>query len=82
MTNTEKLIDLFRRNNYRVRLGEILKYPFGYEFRARATELRQKGFTITCERAKEASDNLYTMIEPGQNQPDLFAVPTAHMRGH
>ena len=60
----EQIVDAFRANGWKMTLGYMLKFPWGYEFRARATELRKKGFTITCERAKNPSDNVYRIIPP------------------
>ena len=74
MTQHEALIDLFRRNGYRLTLSEILQYPFGYEFRARFTELRRQGYVILCERnGKKPSLNTYTMVEPEENGQMRFA---------
>ena len=45
-------------------LGEILKNPWGYEFRARATELRKEGYSIVCTKGKRPSENVYTLSDP------------------
>jgi hypothetical protein len=64
MTQTEQLIDLFRRHGRVLRLGQILQTTLAAEYRARISELRQRGFVITCEKGKQPSDNVYRMIEP------------------
>lgn len=67
MNYKQQIISAFYNNGYRMRLGDILKFPWGYEARARFTELRKEGYTIICQKAKKASDNLYTMVPP---EPD------------
>lgn len=70
MTHEDQIVEAFKRNNWRMELGHILKYEWGYEFRARATELRQKGYVIQVWRAHKpatASSNLYVMIPPDKN---------------
>jgi len=64
MSHREDILEAFRRNKGRMALGHILKYPWGYEFRARATELRKEGYIILCEKGKTPSDNMYTLSEP------------------
>ena len=70
MTQKQCLIELFRQNNNRLTLGEILKHPFGYEARARFTEMRRAGYRIVFERGKKPSDNLYTLTPPIQYDMD------------
>ena len=52
-------------------LGEILKYEWGYEFRARKTELNHEGYTINLIKIdnKVRSNNLYELIEPKEVLP-------------
>lgn len=69
----EEIIEAFKRNHFRMQLGHILKFPWGYEARARFSELRQEGYTITCEKAKKPSDNLYILIPPDKNGQTSFA---------
>lgn len=64
MTQHEQLIELFRRNGYRVTLGQIMQTTLAAEYRARMTELRKDGFVILCTKGKQASDNVYQMTEP------------------
>lgn len=64
MTTQEQIIDAFRRNHYRMTLGHILCYKWGYEARARFSELRKEGYVILCQKARRASDNLYILAEP------------------
>lgn len=64
MTHRDDLLTLFRLHGYALTLGEILKHPCGYECRARFTELRREGYTITCEKGKTASENVYRLMPP------------------
>jgi hypothetical protein len=67
VTQRDLLLDLFRRNGNRLTLGQILEHPFGYEARARFTELRGMGYRIVCEKKNPPSLNLYTLSEPEAN---------------
>ena len=73
MTQTEQLIDLFRRNGYQLRLSQILNTTLAAEYRARMSELRKNGYVITCEQGKQASDNLYVLVEPEEDGQMRFA---------
>lgn len=64
MTQHEQLVDLFKRNDNRVRLGQIMQTTLAAEYRARMTDLRKKGYVFLLERGKQPSDNLYIMTEP------------------
>ena len=68
MSQHEAILEFFRERGGRATLGEILQRPFGYEFRARATELRRQGYRIECVKAKKPSDNLYVLsvARPGE----------------
>lgn len=72
MTLRNQILSTFYNNKNRMRLGDILRYPWGYEFRARATELRKEGYQVICERAKRPSDNLYILIPPEENGQTLL----------
>lgn len=68
MTHAQSIIEAFRNNGNRMTLGYILSHPWGYEFRARATELRKSGFRIDLiRRGKIPSENLYEMQEPKES---------------
>ena len=73
MTQTEQLIDLFKRNGYQLRLRQILNTTLAAEYRARMSELRKNGYVITCEQGKQASDNLYVLVEPEEDGQMRFA---------
>lgn len=66
MTQSELIVRWFKERNGFATLGEILGsgQPYLYEFRARSSELRRKGYTITCDRGKTPSENLYMLKEP------------------
>jgi len=74
VSHREAIIEAFRRNNGRMALGHILKYPWGYEFRARATELRKEGYIIQCEKGKTPSENIYTFVEPDESGQMRFVA--------
>jgi len=69
MSHCERLVAWFKSRDGQATLGEILGSGEGwsYEFRARATDLRKKGYVITCERGRRPSENLYRVIEPEAN---------------
>jgi hypothetical protein len=67
MTQKEQIIDSFRRAGGRMNLAQILAQPWGYEFRARATEMRKSGFKFIFTRGRTPSENIYEMWEPVGN---------------
>lgn len=71
MTQRELLLNLFRENGNRLTLGQILAHPYGYEARARFSELRGMGYKIVCKKKYPPSLNEYT-LEP--QQPDLLGA--------
>lgn len=66
MTQHAQILKAFSDYGGSMTLGQILSYSWGYEFRARATELRRQGFQIVLTRGKRPSDNLYTLTAPFQ----------------
>lgn len=64
MTQKEHLLELFHLHHGRMTLGQILESPVGYEWRARATELRREGYRIELERGLRPSDNTYYLVQP------------------
>ena len=66
MTHKQRIVEWFKARNGFATLGEILKSgePWGYEWRARASEMRRAGFTITCDRGPRPSENLYRLHGP------------------
>lgn len=69
MTHLEQMITWFKARHGFATLHEILTSgeKWSYEFRARATDLRKKGYVITCDRGKRPSENLYRIIAPEAN---------------
>lgn len=63
-TQRQQIFETFQFYGYRMTLGQILKYPWGYEARARFAELRQEGHEITYHRGKTPSEGLYVMTPP------------------
>lgn len=45
-------------------LGQMLQHPWGYEVRARISELRKEGHIITYHRGKTPSEGVYVMLAP------------------
>jgi hypothetical protein len=64
MTQHQELIELFLAHGNRLTLGEILKSRVGYEWRARASELRRQGYIFLLERGRSPSENMYSIVEP------------------
>jgi hypothetical protein len=71
MSHKQSILEAFHQNGGSMTLGYILTHPWGYEFRARATELRRQGFVITCEKGKRPSDNVYRLVP---SQPSFLEV--------
>lgn len=71
MSHKDDILEAFARNGYTMKLGYILQHPWGYEFRARLTELRHAGLVINCLKGKTPSDNEYRLVywdKTGQGQ--------------
>lgn len=66
MTQKEQILSCFKEHGNKMTLGEILTYRWGYEARARFTELRREGFKIEFTKGKRPSDNLYVLTLPIQ----------------
>jgi hypothetical protein len=66
VTHLELMVSWFKHRGGRATLRDILACgePWSYEFRARATDLRKKGYVITCERADQPSNNTYRLVPP------------------
>lgn len=69
MTHLDQMLFWFKSRNGFATLFEIIHsgQPWSYEFRARATDLRKKGYRITCQRGKRPGDNLYRIGAPEEN---------------
>ena len=74
MSQEISILETFRKEGGSMTLGEILKHSWGYEFRARASSLRRKGYVITCERGEKPSQNLYRVIPPEENGQMRIAI--------
>ena len=63
MTQKEKLLMLFRANNYQMTLGQLLQYGVGYKAVARFSEMRKKGINIelVSQDRQHPSNNLYVL---------------------
>ena len=63
----QDLVKLFSEHGYRLTLHQIMQTSFAAEYRARITEIRQEGYTVTCERGETPGENTYRMIPPDKN---------------
>jgi hypothetical protein len=64
VTQPQEIITTFQSYANGMSLGQILQYPWGYEFRARKTEINHSDpvFQIRlAKRGKKASDNFYVL---------------------
>lgn len=68
MSQITDLLDLFIAHGHKLTLGQILQTRLAAEYRARMTDLRKQGFTITLERGKRPSDNTYHICPPDGSQ--------------
>ena len=73
MSQKLALLQLFRDNNNKLKLNQILNTYFAAEYRARMTDLRKEGYVIICERGKIPSENVYTLIEHDEYGQVRFA---------
>lgn len=71
MTQKQALLEMFHNYGNKMTLGQILQSPVGYEWRARATELRREGYRIELERGEKPSMNTYHLLPP-KRQGDLI----------
>lgn len=62
MSQKLQMLEMFRKNNNEITLGEIMKTTLGCEYRARMSDLRRDGVNIVFTRGKAPSENLYTLI--------------------
>jgi len=67
LSQKEDLLNLFRRNGNKLSLCQILNTTLAAEYRARMSEARRDGMTITFKRGKTPSDNEYRLYEPEKN---------------
>ncbi len=68
MTQKESMLKMFKECGNRLTLNEIMQTNLACEYRARLSDLRRDGWTITCERGKTPSENLYTLVETKMGQ--------------
>lgn len=65
MTQPQEIISTFQVYANAMTLGQILKYPWGYEFRARKTEINDdpaEPYQIRfAKRGQKPSENLYVL---------------------
>ena len=65
MTQIDEMLSWFRARGGSATLSDILQSGtrWAYEWRARATEARDKGVAIVLTRGKRPSENVYRVIE-------------------
>jgi hypothetical protein len=76
MTHIDLMIAWFKRRGGSATLGEILRSgePWAYEWRARATNLRQKTrYDLQLVRGQRANDNRYSLVEKPYMQTEIAA---------
>ncbi len=74
MTQKEIILEAFQRFGYKLTLGQVLQYPWGYKFASRCADLRKEGYKIDCIRGDKPSDNTYVLqyTDPtGQSEMNL-----------
>lgn len=64
MNQRDSMLYSFKMAGGKMKLRDILIYPWGYEFRARASELRKDGWVVICRKGKKPSENEYEVIPP------------------
>ncbi len=67
MTQHEQVIAMFEENKGKFTLGDIMKTSLAAEYRARISELRDKGWDIKCIKGKPASENTYYLLGTPNN---------------
>ena len=60
----ERILLFFKENNNKFTLGQAAQHSFFYELRARISELRHQGYSITCIKGLTPSENVYVLEEP------------------
>jgi len=61
MSHKETIVEAFQRYGYKLTLGQVLKYPWGYKFASRCADLRKEGYKIDCIKGNTPSENTYIM---------------------
>ncbi len=61
MSQKQTILFAFQQFGYKLTLGQVLQYPWGYKFASRCADLRKEGYQIDCIRGKKASDNVYML---------------------
>jgi hypothetical protein len=70
MTQIDQMAEWFMRRGGVATLRDIIRSgeSWSYEWRARATDARKRGYFITLERGDTPSENRYRLIPPDGNQ--------------
>lgn len=68
MTQKESILQAFTAHGNKLTLRFILEHTWGYEFRARFTDLRHEGYRIEFTRGATPGENLYTLVPKGPVQ--------------
>jgi hypothetical protein len=66
-TQCDEIIEVFKSHGMKLTLGELLesgRYSFAHKLSARLSDLRSKGYIITCIEREKPSLNIYEMTPP------------------
>ena len=66
-SHADLIVEYFEQRGWKATLGELLEagqYSFAHKLTARLSDLRARGYEITCEVGPNPSQNLYTMTPP------------------
>lgn len=72
MTQKEKILESFRLNGYRLSLGYVLQFDFGYKFTSRLSDLRKEGYRVDFFQGKTPSENSWVLHPPERNGQQTF----------
>lgn len=79
-THCEMIVEFFAANNYQVTLGKLLEAGYGsyaHSLNKRISDLRDKGYSITCEKGLIPTENIYRMKLPN-HIPNVKKMDAPH----
>ena len=66
-SHADLIVEYFEQRGWKATLGELLEagqYSFAHKLTARLSDLRARGYEISCEAGPNPSQNRYTMAPP------------------